>query len=132
MAGVIILDASVVIAFLEPADVHHDDAVGIFARGPEPLVMHELTLAEVLVAPARAGRDEALLSDLYRIGVRPAVFEAPLAPLLARLRVRTGLKMPDACVLATALQFAHEGEARLATFDARLAAAARSLGVRVV
>jgi predicted nucleic acid-binding protein len=46
---------------------------------------------------------------------------------LAALRAGTGLKLPDCCVLQAAEQ-AHAG---IATFDDRLAAAARELGVDV-
>lgn len=144
----IVLDASVLIAFLDPADRHHVAAVDIIVRGPEPFLVHELTLAEVLVAPARKRRDEAMLLDLHGIGVRAMSLGDGGALLVARVRARTGLKMPDACVVATALQLeARHDEpagigphladperagATVATFDARLAAAARSLGLHVM
>jgi predicted nucleic acid-binding protein len=47
---------------------------------------------------------------------------------LAELRVRTGLKLPDCCVLDVALQH----RAAVATFDDRLARVARDLGLDVV
>jgi predicted nucleic acid-binding protein len=50
-----------------------------------------------------------------------------MAVKLAALRVETGLKMPDCCVLLTA-----EGAGgRLATFDERLARAARNRDLEV-
>ncbi|WP_454295608.1 PIN domain-containing protein [Salana multivorans] len=45
--------------------------------------------------------------------------------LLARTRARYGLKMPDTCVLATAVV----AETPLLTFDDRLAAVADRLGL---
>ena len=54
-------------------------------------------------------------TDLLAIGVE--VDETPTDPLqLARLRVETGCKMPDCCVLATAANH----DAFVATFDERL------------
>ena len=50
------------------------------------------------------------------------------ARYLAELRVETGLKMPDVCVLDTALS----NDADLATFDTPLATAARALGITVL
>jgi predicted nucleic acid-binding protein len=60
-----------------------------------------------------------------------AVTEAPFPPdaarTLARLRVETGLKLPDCSVLMTAL----DREAALASFDGRLLIAATQMGVRI-
>jgi rRNA-processing protein FCF1 len=47
---------------------------------------------------------------------------------LARLRVNTGLKLPDCCVLLTAM----DRRATLASFDERLLAAAISRGIPVL
>lgn len=118
----ITLDASVVIAHLQPRDVHHEVASAYLREhAGQRLLIHPLTLTEVLVGGVRAGRGEELLDDLYSIGVetvKPRVDE-PLR--LAILRVESGLKLPDCCALDTAL--CHESA--LATFDAKLAHAAR-------
>jgi predicted nucleic acid-binding protein len=121
----IALDASPLIGLLEPDDLHHAAATALLADSAEPLWIHSVTLAEVLVGPARLGSEDDVAADLEGIGVRVAHLggREPLA--LARLRARHGLKMPDVCALATAI---HTG-APLATFDARLAAVAMELGV---
>ncbi len=112
----IVVDASVLIAFLDPTDAHHAAAVELLAEATPPLLVHPLTAAEVLVAPLRRGLGDAVWATLTAIGVE--VDDAPLDPWqLADLRVTTGCKMPDCCVLATA---ATHG-CSIATFDERLA-----------
>ncbi|MDR1188787.1 MAG: PIN domain-containing protein [Bifidobacteriaceae bacterium] len=121
----IVVDASPLIGLIEAEDAHHRNAVALLAGAAEPFFVHAVTLAEVLVGPARVGTEEAVAADLRGIGVRVANLGAGEAIALARLRARLGLKMPDICALATAI---HVG-APLATFDAKLAAAARGLGL---
>ncbi|MEO8888446.1 MAG: type II toxin-antitoxin system VapC family toxin [Jatrophihabitantaceae bacterium] len=126
----IVLDASVLIAQLNPDDAHHGSAVELLAEAAaETLVAHRLTLAEVLVGGARAGRAAEMLSDLRAIGVAPAPQSAgeDEALRLADLRAGTGIKLPDCCVLDVAL----ENDAELATFDRALAEVARHRGVVV-
>jgi predicted nucleic acid-binding protein len=57
LAGVIVLDASVLIAALLPEDVHHVAAAAFMhGMGVEDLLVNTVTLAEVLVSPpARTG-----------------------------------------------------------------------------
>ena len=119
----ITLDASVVIAHLQPRDPHHRAATQYLREhADEPLLIHPLNLAEVLVGGVRSGRGQELLDDLHAIGVRIAD-EREGEPLrLAALRVETGLKLPDCCALDTALT----SESTLVTFDGRLASAART------
>ncbi len=119
----ITLDASVVIAHLNPGDLHHRTATDYLREhADEPLLIHPLNLAEVLVGGVRVGRGQELLDDLHAIGLRTAgrLDGEPLR--LAALRVETGLKLPDCCALDTALT----SQSSLATFDERLAAAARA------
>jgi predicted nucleic acid-binding protein len=125
----IVLDASALIAFLEPSDAHHQAAVALVAgslnRG---LAIHSLTLAEVLVGAVRGGVGPELCSELDEMGLEE-VPRAPGEPLrLAELRVRTGLKLPDCCVILAAQHV----EGTVATFDARLARAAAQEGLDVV
>ncbi|HWC47784.1 MAG TPA: type II toxin-antitoxin system VapC family toxin [Solirubrobacterales bacterium] len=122
----IVLDASVLIAHLDAADRHHDEARRLLEeRGAEPLASSAITLAETIVSPARAGRLEDAEAALRRLGVEELAIGTGAAGRLAALRAGTGLKMPDCCVLLTAL----DQEAVLASFDARLIAAARELGL---
>lgn len=123
----IVLDATIVIAYLNANDVHHERAVALLTHHAAPYVMHTLTIAEVLVGPARGDRHRAAWRDLQDVGVRRATLDADEPLLLAQVRVETGLRMPDACVLAAAVDAAIP----LATFDDRLASAARDRGLLV-
>jgi len=124
---VIVLDASVAIAFLNQHDAHHGAAVELLKRYPPQYLMHPLTLAEVLVGPALLGIDSTVLRDLRSIGVEQVGAGPDEALQLARLRATHRLKMPDTCVLAAAQ---HHG-VPLATFDERLAAVASASGLLV-
>ncbi len=119
MARVIVLDASVVIALLEAKDPHHEGAKAFLtAAATEPWIINVLTMAEVLVAPARAGFLHEAQAALALLDLRIEDLAADQAEGLALLRAESGLKMPDACVLLTAV---NRG-ASLATFDTKLAA----------
>lgn len=116
----IVLDAGVLIGLLDSGDAHHSAAVALLEGQSPPYLVHALTLAEVLVGPARRGRAEEVARDLTGIGVQVAEL-GPDEPLdLARLRAEWGMKMPDTCVLATAARY----DTFLATFDRQLAAVA--------
>ena len=111
----IVVDASVLIAYLDPHDAHHAGAVEVLAAAAPPLLMHPVTAVAVLVAAVRRGVAEAVWADLSAIGVE--VDDMPTDPMeLVRLRVETGCKMPDCCVLVTA---AHH-DTSVATFDERV------------
>jgi len=126
---VIVLDASVLIAQFELLDAHHDAAVRLFAswgagrKGASPI-----TLAEVLVAPAARGEIKAAVDALRRLAIAAVPIDDDAPVRLAQLRAATGLKLPDCCVLLAAEQ----NGGTLATFDARLAAAARDRGLTVL
>lgn len=128
MAGVIVLDASVLIAYLDGDDNHHDRAEALLAREiDDDFAANSLTLAEVLVVPVRENRLDPVRAALADLELQELPFPAESAVKLADLRASTNLKMPDCCVLLAA-----EGvDARLASFDDRLAdaAAARNLVV---
>ncbi len=124
----ITLDASVVIAHLDPHDPHHQ-AAAEYLRGSaaEEWVIHSLNLAEVLVGGVRAGRGQEMLADLEVIGLRVADRPDGESLRLANLRASSGLKLPDCCALDTALSTA----STLATVDDGLAKAARQRHVTV-
>jgi predicted nucleic acid-binding protein len=128
MAAMIVLDVSVLIAYLESEDEHHEAAEALLAREiDDDFGANPLTLAEVLLVPARADRlDEARLS-LQELEVEELPFPGDTAVELALLRSETGLKMPGCCVLLAA---EHAG-GRLASFDdgLRKAAVERSLQI---
>ena len=111
----IVVDASVLIAFLDANDAHHPAAVELLENAVPPLIVHPITAAEVLVAPARQGIADQVWSDLVAIGVQ--IDNTPIEPLqLAKLRVETGCKIPDCCVIAAAGAL----HVTVATFDERL------------
>ncbi|QAY72147.1 type II toxin-antitoxin system VapC family toxin [Agromyces protaetiae] len=125
----IVLDASVVIAHLASSDPHHERATAFFrARAADSFLMHSLTLTEVLVGPIRVGRGEAAAHTMTSLGIAEWAPPAQSAARLARIRVESGLKLPDCCVLDAALSTS----APLATLDVRLRHAAREAGVEVI
>lgn len=122
----IVLDASVLIAYLDAEDAQHQKAETMLAREiDDGFAANPLTLAEVLVGPSRAGRLDAARSALRELEVAEHPFPVDTAVRLARLRADTGLRMPDCCVLLAAQDTA----ARLATFDERLIRGAEELGL---
>jgi predicted nucleic acid-binding protein len=119
--GSVALDASVVIGLLDAGDANHDDAVAAMERTTaDVLLMSAVTVAEVLVAPARAGRADEVEAHLRRLDVRVVDVDAGIARSAAALRAaHVGLALPDALVLATALA----READVMTLDKGLARA---------
>lgn len=124
----IALDASVLIAHLSPTDAQNESATAILLAGtPGRMLVHTVTMAEVLVGGVRIGQGAAMLDDLQATGIAVAPHDDGEPLRLAELRATTGLKLPDCCVLDVAIHH----QARLATVDDALAAAARQRGVPV-
>ena len=122
----IVLDASVLIAFFDPADAHHVDAVALLdTEAGEPWGINTLNLAEVLAGPIAAGRGHVVLEALEELGVEEIGFPPDAASRLAGLRAGTRLKMPDCCVLLAA----QVARGRVATFDDRLQRVAATEGL---
>ncbi|MBT2517652.1 type II toxin-antitoxin system VapC family toxin [Streptomyces sp. ISL-90] len=125
----IALDASVVIAHLSSHDAHHAVATRFFRTHlDDEFIVHTLTLTEILVGPIRVGRAALAEQQLALLAVGEWMPEAGSATRLARLRVETGLKLPDCCVLDAAMTT----RAELATLDRALSRAAASVGVPVI
>ena len=124
----IVLDASVLIGHLDARDRHHAAAKALLeASGAESLGASAITLAETLVAPARAKRLVEAKAALKRLGVEELELGEGAPVRLATLRAETGRKLPDCCVLAAAQR--HGGS--VASFDDDLRKAARKLGLAV-
>jgi predicted nucleic acid-binding protein len=124
---VIVVDASVLIAHLDERDAHHARAEeALLAAADQPLACSPITLAEVLVGPARRDQLDAARATIVELGVEviPLEVEAPVR--LAALRADTGLKLPDCCVLLAADAAAVEG---VITFDDALAQEVERLGL---
>lgn len=129
MASVIVLDACVLIAHFDANDTHHDRATRLLAAtAGQPLAANTLTVAEVLVGPTRAGRGRQAQEALDRLGVAALELPADAAVELAELRATTGLKMPDCCVLWTAV---HHQSAMLVSFNQQLTRVAERRGVPI-
>lgn len=126
MARVIVLDANVLIAFLDSSDPSHAVSTELLERRfVDGFASSVLTVAEALVHPTRVDRQDAAMTALLSIGVRVIPLEATDATELARVRNSYRLRMPDAVALHTAIRTGSE----LATFDEALVAAARRAGV---
>lgn len=125
----IVLDASVLIAYLDADDAHHHESVDLLTReAASDFIAATLTLGETLVGPARSGALAAAVGALDEIGLTEASAAAGDAARLATIRSETNLKMPD-CVVLVAAENAH---GRVGTFDRRLANVARERGLDVV
>ncbi len=127
----IVLDASVLVAYFASADLHHEQAGEILrVHADQGWAASVITVAELLVGPARSGPIEVAraVNALARLGIAELPLPQGTAEALAHLRVATGLKLSDCAVLLTA----EHRSAQLATFDAHLAAAAQRRGVAIV
>ncbi|GAB3269999.1 type II toxin-antitoxin system VapC family toxin [Arthrobacter pigmenti] len=125
----IVLDASVLIAHLNPHDMHHSAATQILLdASPGTLLVHTITLSEVLVGGARIVRGEQMYADLLSIGIQLTEHDEQEPLRLAELRAISRLKLPDCCVLDAAVS----NKAPLATFDDALAAAAAQRGIEIL
>jgi len=129
MARVIVLDAGVLIAYLDGEDDHHAAAETLLTQAIEDdLAANSLTLAEVLVVPVRNGRLDQVLAALRDLEIQELPFPADTAVRLAQLGASTGLKMPDCCVLLAA----EDAAASVASFDERLAQTAEKRDLPVL
>lgn len=124
----IVLDASVLIAHLDATDVHHERASALLVDvADEPMGASPLTLAEVLVGPARVGQLDRAAAVVHQLEVKSVSLDEDAPARLAMLRAGTNLKLPDCCVLLAA----ERTHGEVATFDDRLARVAVEHGLVV-
>ena len=90
----------------------------------QPLACSPITLAEVLVGPARREQLDVARAAIDELEVEVIPFEEDAPVQLARLRAIAGLKLPDCCVLLAATTTAAE---RILTSDDALERAAERL-----
>jgi predicted nucleic acid-binding protein len=124
VAGLTVLDASVLLAYFDKTDAHTEAAKAILDDADD-LVASVLTIAEALVGATAAGRLDEQLEALADLEIRGVPIDSEAAPTLARLRSDTGLKMPDCCVLHAAGVVDADA---IGTRDASLAKAALERG----
>jgi toxin FitB len=124
---VIVVDASVLIGHLDEADAQHDRATALLTEAAtSPLAASTITIAEVLVGPARSGRLEAARAALEALELTEVPLGSGASERLASLRAKTNLKLPDCCVVLAAED---AGAGAILTLDDRLAAQAAQLGL---
>ena len=123
----IVLDASILIAYLNGSDRHHAKAkILLEALSSEPWGASSVTLAETLVYPARAGRLEEAEAALVGLDLQELLAGGGASGRMAEMRADMGIKMPDCCVLLAA----QDNDATVASFDVGLLSAARKLGLK--
>jgi predicted nucleic acid-binding protein len=104
--AIVVLDASVIIAFLDAGDAHHAAASAAVRQARrEALVLPSSAYAEVLVDPWRRGPEAVAVVRRFvgDLGIRIEPLTAGIAERAARLRARhRALRLPDALIIATA------------------------------
>ena len=117
----VVLDSSVVIAFLNPEDRHHKSAQREIAAATARFKISTITVAESMVLAARQSEAVAneFLVDLENHFGPFIVLDGQIAMAAAKLRAKTGLATPDAIISASASATG----AMLWTFDKALAKA---------
>lgn len=115
----VVLDSSVVIAFLNPEDRHHKSAQREIAAATARFKISTITVAESMVLAARQSEAVAneFLVDLENHFGPFIVLDGQIAMAAAKLRAKTGLATPDAIISASASATG----AMLWTFDKALA-----------
>ncbi len=129
----ILLDASVIVAAADEADLNHAAAVAWFARADEPLLLGSLTLAELDLLLQRELGLAATLALLQTITAGAIRLVAPTDADLRRAGEHLEAaaehrpRLADATLVATAERL---GVRRIATFDRRPIAVFRPAHVR--
>jgi predicted nucleic acid-binding protein len=116
--GLVILDSSVLIAALNPRDLHHEAAIKSNTAGAQ-FIISSISITELMPRAIKEGSDDSVWAALTAMVHRVIDVNNSLAMSAAQIRLSDGLKTPDAIISATARA---EG-AELWTFDARLAKA---------
>jgi predicted nucleic acid-binding protein len=122
--AVVVFDSDVLIGFLSASDAHHPDAVALMRDSLAPgtrRMLSAVNYSEILIGPIKAGPQARDHVDamLGRFAIEIMIVDMACAKRAAAVRARTGLKLPDAYALATAIHAEHNGHAdvRLASFD---------------
>ena len=128
--ALVVLDTSIVIAFLDPDDALHEAAVQSLADCQhDELIVPASAYAEMLVGPYRSGAKAVAEIELFfaDFAIRIEPITVTIARAAARLRGRSkSLRLPDALVLATADEL---GAEMVLTGDASWARSSRRVKV---
>jgi predicted nucleic acid-binding protein len=133
--AVAVFDADVLIAYLGRDDTNHDEAVARVRKALDTRtrrLVSAVNYSEVLIGPlAGFGAAGAEIVDLMlsRLGIETVEVDGELARWASVVRVRTGLKLPDAYALATAVHALRRGhtDVRVESFDAKVVRASTAL-----
>lgn len=133
--AVAVFDSDVLIGYLGRDDAHHAEAVERVTKALESgtrRLVSAVNYSEVLIGPLTAGGPsgaDTVDAMLVRLGVETIQVDMDLARRAAAVRARTGLKLPDAYALATAIHAERRGhsDVRVETFDKRVIRAYRRL-----
>ncbi|WP_188316648.1 type II toxin-antitoxin system VapC family toxin [Solihabitans fulvus] len=126
----IVLDANVLIAYLDKQDQHHISSVNMLsAAADNDFAVSALNLSEVLVRPAMNGTSKQAIQIIaHDLDVLVVPILGPDAVTLALIRAETRLRMPDCCVLLAADKVTASS---IMTFDDQLAQAVEARGLSV-
>lgn len=116
--GLVLLDSSVLIALINPADKHHATAINSY-DSRSILIASALSITEVLPRAITEGKEEAFWHHLGPYMQKIVEVDLEIASLAARIRSSKALKTPDAIISATA----QARGAQLWTLDSKLAKA---------
>jgi predicted nucleic acid-binding protein len=130
--GVVVFDSDVLIGFLNARDGHHAAAVQRMREALAPGTQRwvsAVNYAEILIGPLKADKQDVVDAMLGRFSIQTMEIDMALAQRAAAVRARTGLKLPDAFALATAIHAEHRGhdDVALFTFDERVTKARAKL-----
>jgi predicted nucleic acid-binding protein len=125
--GRAVLDADIIIGFLNTDDAQHVRAVEElrpWLAAPHTRLVPAGVYAEILVGPLRAGREDVVERFIEELGMEIVPVDAAIARQAALIRAEhTNLRLPDALALATAI----ERRASLLSLDERLLKVARQV-----
>lgn len=102
--GTVVLDAGVVIGWLDAADPHHSTvSAALDERGADDLRLPASAWAEALVRQVQAGSVELARTAVFEAAITIDAIGEATAEQAARLRARhASLRLPDALVIAHA------------------------------
>ncbi len=116
--GLVLLDSSVLIAALNPEDIHHQSILNSNTAGNQ-FIISSVSITELMPRAIKTGNSDAIWRALTDMVQDVVDFDTALALSAAEIRSHKGLKTPDAIISATA----KARGAELWTLDAKLAKA---------
>jgi predicted nucleic acid-binding protein len=104
--GLILLDSTAIVGFLDADDALHEAAVARIRKsvGSQPLLASVISYAEVMTGVSLGHHSEEAVSGFFDVLISDLLpVDRAVAARAARLRgARRSLRMPDALILATA------------------------------